>query len=65
LTLPDGFTIASAPADGAEAIACLGAYYAELAERFDEGFDVSATTSSDAPWASALSSCSRIGRGPR
>ncbi|MFT6942937.1 MAG: GNAT superfamily N-acetyltransferase [Nitriliruptoraceae bacterium] len=49
MTLPDGFTIASAPADGAEAIACLGAYYAELAERFDEGFDVSATTSSDAP----------------
>ncbi len=48
MTLPDGITIASAPADGPEAVACLGAYYAELDERFPEGFDVAATTSADA-----------------
>jgi GNAT superfamily N-acetyltransferase len=41
-------TIASAPADGPEAVACLQAYYDELDERFPEGFDVDATTSADA-----------------
>lgn len=41
------FTIASAPADGAEAVACLTAYYAELDERFPEGFDAGLTTSTD------------------
>lgn len=40
-------TIASAPPDGAEAIACLQAYYAELDERFPEGFDATLTTSAD------------------
>ncbi len=40
-------TIASAPADGPEAIACLQAYYDELDERFPEGFDAELTTSAD------------------
>ncbi len=47
MTLTDGITIASAPADGPEAVACLDAYYAELDDRFPEGFDVTATTSTD------------------
>lgn len=40
-------TIASAPPDGAEAIACLQAYYDELDARFPEGFDATLTTSAD------------------
>ena len=40
-------TITSAPPDGAEAIACLRAYYDELDERFPEGFDPGRTTSAD------------------
>ncbi len=44
--MPD-LTIASAPADAAEAVACLQAYYDELDERFPEGFDASLTTSAD------------------
>ena len=44
--MPD-LSIASAPADGAEAIACLRAYYDELDDRFPEGFDPGRTTSAD------------------
>jgi GNAT superfamily N-acetyltransferase len=40
--------IASAPAHGPEAVACVQAYVDELDERFPEGFDVSLTTSADA-----------------
>lgn len=43
----DRVSIASAPADGAEAVACLQAYYDELDERFPEGFDAELTTSAD------------------
>lgn len=32
-------TIEQIPADGDEAIACVAAYYRELDERFDGGFD--------------------------
>ena len=39
--------IVSAPADGAEAVACLQAYYDELDRRFPEGFDAELTTSAD------------------
>lgn len=44
--MPD-VTIASAPADAAEAIACLQAYFDELDRRFPEGFDATLTTSAD------------------
>ena len=40
-------TISSAPPDGADAVACLQAYYDELDERFPEGFDATLTTSAD------------------
>ena len=40
-------SISAAPADGAEAVACLQAYYDELDRRFPEGFDAELTTSTD------------------
>jgi GNAT superfamily N-acetyltransferase len=40
--------IEAVPADGAEARACLDAYFAELAARFPEGFDAAQSTPADA-----------------
>lgn len=41
-------TIAPAPAHGADAIACLQAYFDELDQHFPEGFDAELTTTADA-----------------
>lgn len=41
--------IADEPADGADARDCAAAYYAELAERFEEGFDPGSAAYAGAP----------------